>query len=111
MMAVVFNSESRRIAFVIQATFVTPRIPYLRQCMTMGDVMGTLDGINRKIITVLLGFLTAIFVTGTDLTVMGLLCEVLHNIPPVLSGRSGGYSSWLIEGDLLFQKRYLVFDV
>jgi Na+/proline symporter len=66
--------------FLIQALFIAPNIAYFNQSITMGDVMGTLYGVNSKIIAGLLGFFTAICVAGMELTVLGLLCESLLGI-------------------------------
>ncbi len=66
--------------FLAQALFIAPNIVYFKQSITMGDVMGTLYGVNSKIITGLLGFFTAICIAGMEITVLGLLCESLLGI-------------------------------
>ena len=68
------------IAFIIQAVFIAPKMIYFSKCITMGDVMGTLYGVNAKMITGVLGLFTAICIAGMDLTVLGILCEALLGI-------------------------------
>jgi solute:Na+ symporter, SSS family len=68
------------VAFVIFGLIIAPKMVYFDQCITMGDVMGTLYGTNSKIITSILGFLAAICITGMEIVVIGLLCESLFGI-------------------------------
>jgi Na+/proline symporter len=68
------------VAYVIFGLIIAPRMVYFDQCITMGDVMGTLYGTNSKIITGILGFLAAICIAGMEIVVIGLLCESLFGI-------------------------------
>ena len=63
--------------FLIQALFIASNIVYFDKCITIGDVMKTLYGVNSQIIIGILGFFTAICVAGMEIVVLGLFCETL----------------------------------
>lgn len=63
------------LAFLIQGIFIAPKMARFSQCMTMGDVMGTLYNDNVKIFVGILGFITCICCAGAELVILGIVFE------------------------------------
>jgi Na+/proline symporter len=61
----------------ILALVISSKMGPFSECLTMGDIMGTLYGTYSKIIAGVLGFLTAACIAGMELIVLGLVCESL----------------------------------
>jgi SSS family solute:Na+ symporter len=69
------------VAFLIRVFFIAPKSAYFTNCMTMGDLMETLYDTKSKIISGILGFLTAISLAGMELSLLGVIGEKILNIP------------------------------
>jgi Na+/proline symporter len=65
------------IAILLQALVFAPKFTQFNDCITMGDVMGTLYKGASQIMTGVLGFFTALCIAGMELTVIGILSEHL----------------------------------
>jgi Na+/proline symporter len=65
---------------LMQALLFAPKFISFSGCMTMGDIMGQLYKSPGQIITGILGFFTATCIAGMELTVIGIIGEVLLGI-------------------------------
>ncbi|XWN35578.1 MAG: HD domain-containing protein [Roseivirga sp.] len=65
------------ISFLLRTFLIAPRMHYFNDCLTIGDVMGKLYGVNSKIITGFLSALCSIAYTGIQLVALGKVCQLL----------------------------------
>ena len=70
------------ITFLVHGFFIAPNIVYFKDCLTMGDIMENLYGRRSKIIAGILGTLTAICLTGMELSLLGFIGKSLFGISP-----------------------------
>lgn len=68
------------VSFVLRAIFIAPRMHRFKDCLTLGDVMGSLYGPSSKVITGSLGLVFSLGVLGIQLNALGLLCEALLGV-------------------------------
>jgi SSS family solute:Na+ symporter len=68
------------IAMLMQALIFAPKVVHFHNCITMGDIMGELYKRPSQVITGILTFLTALCITGMELTVLGILFNSLLGI-------------------------------
>ncbi|MBX9889825.1 MAG: sodium:solute symporter family protein [Amoebophilaceae bacterium] len=68
------------ITFIIRAIFIAPKIAYFKNCLTMGEVMGSLYGTFARVLTGMLGCLNATILAGIQLIALGIICESLLGI-------------------------------
>ena len=65
------------LAFIVQALFIAPKMARFTDCLTMGDLMGTLYGRNVKMIVGVFSYILNICYAGAELIMLGLVCESL----------------------------------
>ncbi|NEJ83338.1 hypothetical protein GR268_43490, partial [Rhizobium leguminosarum] len=65
----------------IFTAFIVPHIKHFANCLTMGDVMGSLYGKYSQILTGILGTLYSFCMIGMELFMLGIVCQSLLGIP------------------------------
>ena len=68
------------ISFLVHGFIFAPRFLNFPNCMTMGDIMGTLYKRPSQVLTGVLSFCTAMCIMGMEMTVIGILSETLLGI-------------------------------
>jgi len=61
--------------------YIAPKMKQFKNCLTLGDVIGTLYGKKSKILAGLTGSLFSIFVTSLQMLALGTTLETLLDIP------------------------------
>ncbi len=78
------------ISNITTALFIAPKAVRFPDCFTMGDIMKTLYGKYPGVITGILGSVSAIMITGMELTVLGIVAQHFFKIPALYSIIIGG---------------------
>lgn len=78
------------LAYLVQGFIFAPRFIHFPNCMTMGDVMKTLYKGPSQILTGILATATAICIAGMEVTVLGVLTEVLLGVDFIWGVALGG---------------------
>ncbi|MEL6152881.1 MAG: sodium:solute symporter family protein, partial [Bacteroidota bacterium] len=68
------------ISFCVVALLVAPKFAFFDDCITMGDLMDQFYGTSSGILAGILGLLNAVFLSGMELVVLGIICETLLGI-------------------------------
>ena len=79
------------ISFLIIAIWIAPKAALFDDCITMGDLMHRFYGTNSGILAGILGLLNAIFISGMELVVLGIICETLLGIKASWGVGVGGF--------------------
>jgi Na+/proline symporter len=78
------------LSHIVQALWIAPKMVHFKQCMTMGDVMGTLYGRPTQVITGFFSFVIAICCAGAEVIILGVVSESLLGIDARLGILLGG---------------------
>jgi Na+/proline symporter len=78
------------IQLLLVGIFITPYIKYFNDCLTMGDVMGSLYGRYSQILTGILGTLYSFCMIGMELLILGVVGKSLLGIPASVGVVLGG---------------------
>ena len=87
---VLFTFLSFSLSYLVQAIWIAPKMLHFPQCMTMGDIMGTLYGRPTKVIVGLCSFITAICCAGAEVIMLGIATQSLLGIDARLGMIVGG---------------------
>jgi len=68
------------VSYLFIAVFIAPKAADFDNCITMGDLMGTLYDKKSKVIAGTLGTLTAVSLAGMELILLGVISETLLGI-------------------------------
>ena len=93
------NSVGLAIMFIYSGAFIVPKMLRFDRCLTLGDMMHELYGVQGGIITGVLGGVYTIGVVGVQLLALGYVCENLLGWEEDWSISIGGailviYSAW-----------------
>lgn len=87
------------IMYVVTGIFLVPKIAHFKNCLTLGDVIGSMYGEKSKMVAGLLGFLTVISRASIDLIILSIFANILLGIKP----------GWIIVGGGLILAVYTAY--
>jgi len=68
------------ITYLVQALWIAPNMVHFKDCLTMGDVMGTLYGRPTQVIVGILNFMATICYAGAEVIMLGVVTQSLLGI-------------------------------
>ncbi len=78
------------ITYLVQALWIAPKMVHFSECMTMGDMMGSLYGRPTQVIVGIFSFIIAICCAGAEVIMLGVATQSLLGLDARLGIVAGG---------------------